>query len=134
MSGAVSALGDEATAPTRIGLLGGPNSGKTTLFTALTGLGFLLVPHPHLSHMHGERQDSFSGISDLNLLPIGPLDGSYILPYVLPRDVALKYLRFNQRYGSYVLLGLIVLHFLGVPVVEKILNLGQFVLRLVTIF
>ena len=68
-----------------------------------------------------------------NLLPIGPLDGSYILPYILPRGIALKYLQFNQRYGSYALLSLIVLHFLGVPVFEKIWRLGEFMVGVVRI-
>jgi len=66
-----------------------------------------------------------------NLLPIGPLDGSYILPYVLPRNVAQKYLRFNQRYGAYALLILIALNFLGVPVFQTLWSLGQAMLNLV---
>lgn len=66
-----------------------------------------------------------------NLLPIGPLDGSYILPYVLPREVALKYLQFNQRYGAYALLALIALNFLGVPVFQTLWSLGQAMLNLV---
>jgi len=66
-----------------------------------------------------------------NLLPIGPLDGSYIMPYVLPRNVALKYLRFNQRYGAYALLILIALNFLGVPVFQTLWSLGQAMLNLV---
>ncbi len=66
-----------------------------------------------------------------NLLPIGPLDGSYILPYVLPRNVARNYLIFNQRYGAYALLGLIVLSFLGVPVFQSLLRFGHSVLSLI---
>ena len=66
-----------------------------------------------------------------NLLPVGPLDGSYILPYVLPRKVALKYLAFNQRYGAYALLPLIVLSFLGVPVFQSLLRFGHAVLGLI---
>ena len=68
-----------------------------------------------------------------NLLPIGPLDGSYILPYVLPRKIALGYLQINQRYGAYALLGLILLHFLGVPVFETIWAIGEFMVRLVSL-
>jgi Zn-dependent protease len=66
-----------------------------------------------------------------NLLPIGPLDGSYILPYALPREAALKYLRFNQKYGVYALLTLIVLNFLGVPVFNTLWRIGNAMLNLV---
>lgn len=67
-----------------------------------------------------------------NLLPIGPLDGSYILPYALPREIARQYLRINQRYGSYALLALIVLNFAGVPVFETLWSIGEAMLRLVS--
>ena len=66
-----------------------------------------------------------------NLLPIGPLDGSYILPYVLPRKVALKYLQINQQYGAYALLALIAFNFLGVPVFQTLWSIGQAMLNLV---
>ena len=66
-----------------------------------------------------------------NLLPIGPLDGSYILPYALPREMALKYLQINQRYGTYALLALIALNFLGVPVFESIWKIGEFMLGII---
>lgn len=66
-----------------------------------------------------------------NLLPIGPLDGSYIFPYLLPRDLAQKYLVLNQRYGVYALLTLIVLSFLGVPVFQTLLRFGHSVLGLI---
>ena len=68
-----------------------------------------------------------------NLLPIGPLDGSYILPYILPRRIALRYLQLNQRYGAFALLGLILLHFLGVPVFQTIWGIGEFMVRLVSV-
>jgi Zn-dependent protease len=67
-----------------------------------------------------------------NLLPIGPLDGSYILPYFLPREMALKYRQLNQRYGAYALLALIALHFLGVPIFAKIREIGEFMLNIVS--
>jgi Zn-dependent protease len=68
-----------------------------------------------------------------NLLPIGPLDGSYILPYALPRDLARKYLQLNQRYGTYALLALIALNFLGVPVFETIWKIGEFMLGIIQV-
>jgi Zn-dependent protease len=69
-----------------------------------------------------------------NLLPIGPLDGSYILPYALPAHLARQYREYNQRFGAYALLGLIALHFLGVPIFETIWKVGNFVLDLIRIF
>ena len=69
-----------------------------------------------------------------NLLPIGPLDGSYILPYILPREIALKYLQYNQRYGAYALLTLILLNFLGVPVFATLWKVGHFMLEVILVF
>lgn len=51
-----------------------------------------------------------------NLIPIGPLDGHYILPYVLPRQIALLYRDLNARYGAFALLGLVLLSYFGLPV------------------
>ena len=67
-----------------------------------------------------------------NLLPVGPLDGHYILPYFLPREMARKYQQLNQRYGVYALLALIVLNYMGVPIVESIWKIGDAVLRFIT--
>jgi Zn-dependent protease len=68
-----------------------------------------------------------------NLLPIGPLDGSYIFPYALPRGMALQYQRLNARYGAYFLLGLIALSFAGVPVFETLWKIGQFMLGVILV-
>ena len=67
------------------------------------------------------------------LLPIGPLDGSYILPYMLPRELAPKYQQLNRRYGSYLLLGIVALHFLGVPIFSRLWEFAEFLLRVITI-
>ncbi len=66
-----------------------------------------------------------------NLIPVGPLDGHYILPYFLPRTWALYFHYYNQRYGVYLLLTLIVLHFLGVPIFEKIWRIGNSLLSFI---
>jgi len=66
-----------------------------------------------------------------NLIPIGPLDGSYILPFLLPREMAVKYNQLNRRYGSYFLLALIALHFLGVPIFETLWKVGEIMLNFV---
>lgn len=51
-----------------------------------------------------------------NLLPIGPLDGHYIAEYLLPKPYDYKYHVLNARYGSFLLLGLIVASVLGLPI------------------
>lgn len=66
-----------------------------------------------------------------NLIPIGPLDGHYILPYLLPRKLARQYYFYNQRYGTYALLGLVLLNFIGVPVFDKVWNIGQSLLSFI---
>lgn len=51
-----------------------------------------------------------------NLIPLGPLDGHYILPYLLSSKIAPVYEEFNARFGSYALIGMFMLSFSGVPV------------------
>ena len=63
-----------------------------------------------------------------NLLPIGPLDGHYILPYFLPRQAAYQYQVLNLKYGTIALLGLIVLSIMGVPIFTYLLSLADTVL------
>jgi Zn-dependent protease len=60
-----------------------------------------------------------------NLIPIGPLDGHYILPYFLPRKLAQRYYHYNHQYGSYALLGLVLLNLIGVPIFDNVWRLGQ---------
>lgn len=60
-----------------------------------------------------------------NLIPIGPLDGHYILPYFLPRSLAMRYLYYNQRYGVYALFALIALSLVGVPIFKTVWNIGE---------
>lgn len=56
-----------------------------------------------------------------NLIPLGPLDGHEVLPYFLPYNGKVAYHRFNKRYGTAVLIGLILL-----PMVAGIDVLGTF--------
>ena len=46
-----------------------------------------------------------------NLVPLGPLDGSYVLPYLLPRDIRHKYQQWNRQYGTQAIMGLLLLSF-----------------------
>lgn len=52
------------------------------------------------------------GLGWLNLLPIPPLDGSKILAYFLPPDLAWRYLQLG-RYGFIILLALLAFGLLG---------------------
>jgi Zn-dependent protease len=69
-----------------------------------------------------------------NLLPIGALDGHYILPYFLPKGLSRRYVLFNARYGNMMLLGLVALSLMGVRVFEYIGVLGQVVLQRIVFF
>ncbi|RLA15152.1 MAG: site-2 protease family protein [Gammaproteobacteria bacterium] len=66
-----------------------------------------------------------------NLIPIGPLDGHYILPYFLPRKMAIQYMRYNQRYGVYALLALVGLNFMGIPVFATVWKIGESLLSFI---
>ena len=50
-----------------------------------------------------------------NLIPLGPLDGHYILPHFLPAHWAMRYRHLNHRYGTGAFLALIVLGIAGLP-------------------
>ena len=81
----------------------GANSGNTwfleegprTFFQTLAGINVLLML--------------------FNLIPIGPLDGHYILGHLLPSNLSRIYLEYNRRYGHYLFLGIILLSIAKVP-------------------
>ena len=66
-----------------------------------------------------------------NLIPLGPLDGHYIMPYLLPARAAQKYLYYNARYGSHLFLGLVVLSLLGLPIFTYVRQVGEAILPLI---
>jgi len=47
-----------------------------------------------------------------NLIPLGPLDGNSVFPHFLPQNLRMRYQYWNFRYGSYVLIGLVLLSIL----------------------
>ena len=67
-----------------------------------------------------------------NLIPLGPLDGHYILPYFLPERMARLYTHYNARYGVFALLALIVAGLLGVPVFTGLMSFAGSLLPYVT--
>ena len=66
-----------------------------------------------------------------NLLPLGPLAGHYIVPYLLPSQAAKKYTYYNARYGNYLFLGLIILSLAGIPIFSFLIQAGRTVLPLI---
>ena len=47
-----------------------------------------------------------------NLIPLGPLDGNSVFPHFLPPNLRIRYQHWNYRYGSYALIGLVLLSIL----------------------
>lgn len=66
-----------------------------------------------------------------NLIPLGALDGHYILPYFLPTRMANRYRDLNARYGNMVLLALVALSIIGVPIFQNILVISRTLLPLI---
>ena len=60
-----------------------------------------------------------------NLIPLGALDGHYILPYFLPKQLALRYRYYNARYGNLLLLSLVLLSIMGLPIFEYVWAFSQ---------
>lgn len=67
-----------------------------------------------------------------NLIPVGPLDGHYILPYFLPKKAAQTYRFWNDRYGAQLLLGLVLLSLVGIPIFTYIWLFGESMLPYIT--
>ena len=67
-----------------------------------------------------------------NLIPIGPLDGHYILPYFLPKKIANTYRELNARYGNFALLAIILLSIVGVPVFRFVQQTGLALIPYIT--
>ncbi|MDH3639559.1 MAG: site-2 protease family protein [Gammaproteobacteria bacterium] len=68
-----------------------------------------------------------------NLIPLGPLDGHYILPYFLPRSMGHRYQELNARYGVGVFLVLIGLSIMGLPIFRYLMDLSASIMPLITI-
>jgi Zn-dependent protease len=69
-----------------------------------------------------------------NLIPLGALDGHYILPYFMNARAAATYNDFNARYGNMALLGLLLLSIAGVPVFRFVFSVGQTLLPYLRVF
>lgn len=65
-----------------------------------------------------------------NLLPLGPLDGHYLLSWALPPVLRRRYDAFNARHGTQAFLVLILLGVMGVPVFRFLTGLADRLLPL----
>ncbi len=68
-----------------------------------------------------------------NLLPIGPLDGHYIAPHVMPAKLARLYRYYNARYGAMALLAIVIASLLGLPVLTALAEFSLTLLGLITL-
>jgi len=67
-----------------------------------------------------------------NLIPLGALDGHYILSWLLPSNLSAGYERFNNEYGSKLFLILIVLSILGLPIFNFLMSLSALLVPYIT--
>lgn len=66
-----------------------------------------------------------------NLIPLGALDGHYMLPYILSRKWGYYYRAYNAQYGNLALMALLMLSVVGVPVFRFVWSVGSSLLRLI---
>ena len=69
-----------------------------------------------------------------NLIPLGPLDGHYILPHLLPARWAQRYRHANARFGTGIFLALVVLSLAGLPFLSALTDLSRTMLDWITLF
>jgi Zn-dependent protease len=69
-----------------------------------------------------------------NLLPIGPLDGHYIMSWLLPPELGRTYDAVNQRYGSHIFLILIIMSVLGIPIFKFLMAFSADLVPYITFF
>lgn len=67
-----------------------------------------------------------------NLIPLGPLDGHYILSWWLPPSLGARYDRFNVDYGARIFLGLVILSVVGVPVFRFLMAISAALIPYIT--
>lgn len=104
---------------------------------------FLLAQRWNLAFLQGANASFFFEffawinlvLMIFNLVPLGALDGHYILPYFLSRKWGYYYRLYNAQYGNLALMGLVMLSILGnVPIFGFIRSIGTAILPLIAIF
>ncbi|MDH4224131.1 MAG: site-2 protease family protein [Deltaproteobacteria bacterium] len=107
---------------------------------ALVSVNFFLFSRKiGIEWMDGEGQSTFFIylaqinliLMIFNLIPIGPLDGHYIMPYLLTPKMGAYYTYYNLRYGSMALMGFVLLSMVGVPVFSFVWRIGAGLLQFI---
>lgn len=99
-------------------------AGKSGAFDLNGGLGVVLVMLAQINLL----------LMIFNLIPLGPLDGHYIMSWLLPKHISFQYDRFNYRYGNYLFIGLILLSIVGVPIFRFVMNFASILLPYLIVF
>ena len=100
------------------------------LLMRVSNVGYFLQPGPEIFFALLVQVNLLLMV--FNLIPLGPLDGNYILPHFLTPRAAQAYRYYNARYGTHALFGLILLGILGVPVFTYVISIGRALLPLIT--
>lgn len=95
---------------------------KTSAFDLEGGLGTALILLAQINLL----------LMIFNLIPLGPLDGHYVMSYLLPKRLSYRYEIFNARYGAMIFLGLIAMSVLGLPVFRFVTSLAGSLLPYLT--
>lgn len=95
---------------------------KTNAFDLNGGMGYFLMTLASINLL----------LMLFNLIPLGPLDGHYVMSWLLPRNLSYRYDQFNAQYGSMIFLILIVLSILGFPVFDFLIGVTRGLLPYLT--
>lgn len=114
--------------------------GMNLVLATVAWNGFLLMRLNGLEFAYGDGAETFFVLLVqvnlllmlFNLIPLGPLDGHYILPHLLPERLAQAYRVYNARYGIWALLALIAVSLLGVPVFTMLMSFAAGLLPWIT--
>jgi Zn-dependent protease len=97
-----------------------------------SGIAYLAEPGPRFFFVYLAQINLLLMV--FNLIPIGALDGHYILPYFLPGQLAARYRYYNARYGNMLLMALVVLSIMGFPIFRYVLAVSNALLPMIVFF
>ncbi len=78
------------------------------VFCSLIYRGATMLGLPEVATYAGLAVFVNLGLAFFNLIPLGPLDGHWLVAYLLPPELGARFVRFSQVYGTFLLLALII--------------------------